>query len=228
MIVIAFAVVGFGLVITLGVIAAIHAKKRRETLATGAATRGWQFTREDARWIDAFTVAPFGLGHDKSAKNILTGTHDGRRFVAFDYCYHTTESTTGTDGSSSSREVSHNFGIVGIETGAHFATLSLAPEGFFSRMVGRITGRDIELESEAFNRAFTVTCEDRKFASDVLHPQQMEFLLRHPKWAFCFDRTWALSIGAGEFQLEEVDARLAYLDTVLDQIPDFVWKDAQP
>ena len=56
------------------------------------------------------------------------------------------------------------------------------------RLIGRLTNRDIELESEDFNRAFTVSCPDRKFASDVLHPRMMEFLLQHRALAFRFDQ----------------------------------------
>ena len=58
--------------------------------------------------------------------------------------------------------------------------LSVDPENFLDRFVGRLSGNDIDMESEEFNRAFTVSCPDRKFASDVLHPQLMEFLLAAP------------------------------------------------
>ncbi|MEZ5191462.1 MAG: DUF3137 domain-containing protein [Nocardioides sp.] len=56
---------------------------------------------------------------------------------------------------------------------------------------------DIELESEDFNRAFTVTCSDRKFASDVLHPRMMEFLLAHTEASFRSDRRYVLTVSAG-------------------------------
>ena len=64
--------------------------------------------------------------------------------------------------------------------GISLPPLSVDPENFLERFVGRLTGNDIDLESEEFNRAFTVGCPDRKFASDVLHPQMMEFLLAAP------------------------------------------------
>ena len=66
--------------------------------------------------------------------------------------------------------------------------LRVDPEDFLDRFVGRITGNDIDLESEEFNRAFTVSCPDRKFASDVLHPQMMEFLLQHRQLGWRFEQ----------------------------------------
>ena len=108
---------------------------------------------------------------------MVTGTQDGRPFVAFDYVYYTTETSTDAQGHSSSREVSHTYGVVALTVGVAFPPLEVAPEGFVSRIVGRLTDHDIDLESEDFNRAFTVSCPDRKFASDILHPRMMEFLL---------------------------------------------------
>ena len=45
------------------------------------------------------------------------------------------------------------------------------PEGCWTGSSGGLAGNDIELESDDFNRAFSVSCPDRKFASDVLHPR---------------------------------------------------------
>ena len=95
------------------------------------------------------------------------------------------------------------------------------------RLIGRLTNRDIELDSEDFNRAFTVTCPDRKFASDVLHPRMMELLLANPQAAFRFDRSWVLSVESGQTEIEQVEPRLAAIDSVLDNVPDFVWRQVR-
>ena len=72
--------------------------------------------------------------------------------------------------------------------GISLPPLSVDPENFLDRFVGRLTDNDIDLESEDFNRAFTVSCPDRKFASDVLHPQMMEFLLEHRQVGWRFEQ----------------------------------------
>ena len=94
--------------------------------------------------------------------------------MSFDYEY----KTQTTNGKQTTTQV-HRFSVLGLSMGILMPQLSVDPENFLERFVGRLTGNDIDLESEEFNRAFTVGCPDRKFASDVLHPQMMEFLLEH-------------------------------------------------
>ncbi|MFN8196254.1 MAG: DUF3137 domain-containing protein [Nocardioidaceae bacterium] len=215
------------LVILIGVLGYLSAKKRREAFGALAAQRGWSYVERDDRWVDGFVGAPFGLGHSRRSENVLSGQYDGRPFVAFDYTYYTTEHSTDSEGRSTSREVSHSFFVAAIDVGASFPALEVNPEGFFSRVIGRLTNRDIELESEDFNRAFTVTCPDRKFASDVLHPRMMEFLLQHRDSAFRFDRRYILTVRAGQASIPEVDASLVLIDAILDQVPEFVWRQAE-
>jgi len=199
-------------------------KQRREAMASLAAQRGWSYTARDDRWNDAFAGSPFGLGHSRRSTNVLTGEHDGRPFVAFDYVYYTTESSAGGKGR---REVSHRFYVVAIDMSASFPALEVSPENFLERIVGRLTDQDIELESEDFNRAFTVTCPDRRFASDVLHPRMMQRLLRTPEAGFRFDRRWAIHVDLGTVALDGIVPRLRRVDAIVDQIPEFVWKQVK-
>lgn len=214
-------------IVVAAVMSAIAAKKRREGIAALAAQRGWTYAERDDRWCDAFQDSPFGLGHNRKATNVLTGQFDGRPFVSFDYVYFTTETSTDSEGRTTTRQVSHPYGVAGLDMGAAFPALEVTPEGMFGRLVGRLTNRDIELESEDFNRAFTVTCPDRKFASDVLHPRMMELLLHSPDAAFRFDRSWLLDCENGTVGLEEIEPRLQRIDSIVDQIPEFVWREVR-
>lgn len=220
-------VLGLALVVAVAVIGFLAAKRRREEFAALAARQGWQYVARDDRWADSFEGAPFGRGHGRHATNVLSGSFDGRPFVAFDFVYHTTETSTDAQGHTTSREESHRFSVAALDAGAAFPPLEVSPEGFMGRMVGRLTGRDIELESEDFNRAFTVTCPDRKFASDVLHPRMMDYLLGHPDVAFRFQGRWLLAVHAGSQPVLEVSQRLGELDAVLDQVPEFVWREVR-
>lgn len=215
------------LVVLIGVAGWLSAKKRREGFAALAAQRGWTYTQSDDRWTEAFSGSPFGQGHGRHADNVLTGQYDGRGFVAFDYVYHTTETSTDSNGHTSTHEESHRFGVVALDVGASFPPLQVSPEGMFGRLIGRLTNRDIELESEDFNRAFTVTCPDRKFASDVLHPRMMEYLLAHRESDFRFEGSWLLSVETGQSRIEEVEPRLRVIDGVLDNVPEFVWREVR-
>jgi hypothetical protein len=221
----------FGAVVTLMVVIVvvsfISAKKRREALSLLATQRGWRFAARDDAWVDRFDGAPFGLGRDRQALNVLTGAYDGRPFVAFDYRYSTTETSTDAEGHPQTRTEVHPYSVLGVDTGAGFPDLSVTPEGFLGRIAGRLTNTDIELESEEFNRAFTVRSADRKFATDVLHPRMMEFLLQIPDRGWALRGGWLLAVRPGRHSVEQLDARLTDLDGILDRVPDFVWKSAR-
>ena len=223
-----FLLFGGGLVVVLllGYLSYRSAKKRWETLSALAAQRGWTYADQDDRWIDRFTGEPFGQGHDRQALNVLSGRYDGRVFVAFDYRYSTTESTTDAQENRQSHTEVHPFSVVGIDSGVALPDLAVTPENFLGRFVGRLTGFDIDLESEAFNRAFTVHADDRKFATDVLHPRMMEYLLQVPDRGWTLRGGWLLAVRPGQHSVAEMDTRLSDLDGILDRIPDFVWKQA--
>jgi hypothetical protein len=224
-IVFVFFLCGLALVLLVGYLGYVAAKRRREAFAAAAAQRGWRYTARDDSWAERFDGPPFGQGHRREALNILQGTHDGRSFVAFDYVYHTTETSTGANGQTTSHEESHPFSIVAISTGVVLPHLRVTPEGMFGRVIGRMTGRDIELESEQFNRAFTVHCEDRKFATDFLHPRMMEYLLTLPRMAWDLRNGTLMFASPGRHSVEEVGGMLTTIDGILDRVPDFVWSE---
>jgi cbb3-type cytochrome oxidase subunit 3 len=210
------------LIVGIAVFAYQQAKKRREEMAAYALSRGWRYEAEQPLLVDRFQGAPFGLGHGRSAGNAVYGQHDGREFVSFDYQYKTTE------GSGKERHtVTHTFSVLALSMGVSLPTLTVDPENFLERFVGRLTNSDIDLELEDFNRAFTVTCADRKFASDVLHPRMMEFLLQHRDVGWRFERDSMLMVAAGRRSVQQIDATLALMDQISDQIPEFVWKQVK-
>lgn len=211
------------LVVLLGigvvVFSLVQAAKRRQAMAAYAVSRGWRYEAEQPLLVDRFEGPPFGLGHGRSATNAVYGQHDGRDFVSFDYEYKTT-SGSGED----RRTTTHTFSVVALSMGVALPSLRVDPENFLERVVGRVTGFDLELESEDFNRAFTVSCPDRKFASDVLHPQLMEFMLRHRDVGWRFERDSMLMVSDARRSVEQIDATLALMDQITDTIPDFVWR----
>jgi len=196
----------------------LAAKKRREAMATYAAGRGWRFEAEQPLLVDRFSGPPFGLGFGRRAYNVLYGSHDGRDLVSFDYEYKTQTS----NGKQTTTHV-HRFSVLGLSMGMFMPALSVDPENFLDRFVGRLTGNDIDLESDDFNRAFTVGCPDRKFASDVLHPQMMEFLLEHRQVGWRFEQDSMLMIAQGRRTPAQIDATIQVMDGITDRVPEFVW-----
>lgn len=212
----------FAAFLALAVVAVVFsylaAKKRREAMAAYAASRGWRYEVEQPLLVDRFTGPPFGLGFGRRAHNVLYGSHDGRDLVSFDYEYKTQTS----NGKQTTTQV-HRFSVLGLSMGVYMPPLSVDPENFLDRFVGRLTGNDIDLESEEFNRSFTVSSPDRKFAFDVLHPQMMEFLLQHRQVGWRFEQDSMLMISRGQRTPAQIDATLQVMDGITDRVPEFVW-----
>jgi Protein of unknown function (DUF3137) len=218
---IAVFVVGLFLVLVAGLPGWLIGRAHRRRLAAFAAARGWSYVAQEPLLATRFAGPPFGLGFDQRAYDVFYGSHHGRDLVAFDYDY-----STRAGSADSSATVVHTFAILGVSLGAVLPGLTVDPETLVSRFVGRLTGHDIELESEEFNRAFTVTCEDRKFASDVLNPAMMEYLLQYRHLGWRFDRDCLLVVKPGHTDLDSVAATIEVMDGITARIPEFVWAQA--
>jgi hypothetical protein len=100
--------------------------------------------------------------------------------------------------------------------------LSVSPEGVFGRLWGRLTNTDIELEWEDFNRAFTVNCPDRRFASDVLDQRMMELLMQDQELAWMIRGPDILIVRRGKHDPAELESTMRSLDMFLDAIREHV------
>jgi hypothetical protein len=220
--IVALFVAFFVVALVLVVVGAIQAKKRREAMAAYATSRGWRYAASDGSLVDRFQGTPFGQGQSRAASNVIYGEHDGRPMVAFDYRY-TTTSGTGKD----RKTTTHIWSVLALSMGVAMPDLSVEPEGVFGRIIGRLTNTDIEMESEDFNRAFTVRSPNRKFAFDVLHPQMIEMLMQWPELGWRFERDSMLVVRNGSHSIAEVDAKLLVMDAIIDKVPEFVWKEVR-
>jgi hypothetical protein len=66
-----------------------------------------------------------------------------------------------------------------VPIGAACPALSIGHESVFTRIAGALSFHDIQFEDEAFNRAFNVRGNDRKFANDLVDARMMQWLLAH-------------------------------------------------
>jgi hypothetical protein len=57
--------------------------------------------------------------------------------------------------------------------------LQISEENVFTRLADVLTFRDIEFESDEFNRRFTVRGADERFATAFCDARMMDWLLRH-------------------------------------------------
>ncbi|WP_405059503.1 hypothetical protein OG474_43185 [Kribbella sp. NBC_01505] len=159
-------------------------------------------------------------GHDHSTSDVIRGRDgDGPPFVAFTHHWKTTrtESSTDSEGRTTTRTVTENHSepILGFELPVQMPWIQVSRRGF---------GRGISFESEAFNEQFAIHAHDQKFAYDVIHPRQMEFLMAAGPASFQVVGNWVW-FEAGRHDHQTIARNSAILRDFLAWIPRFVWKN---
>jgi hypothetical protein len=187
------------------------AARRRDFLkarAYGAAQLGW-YPAPPNPWLVEVAARLFQRGR---AGEMVTGGFRDRGVCVLDYSYKTGQ------GQTTSTNHCH---LIALSLPVALPPLTLAPES----TLARLTGRDLELESKAFNDAFRITCTDNRYASAVLHPRMMEWMLVNPGLRWQLAGNTLVSWGAGLWTLPDVLARLEAMNGVIDRIPPFVLRD---
>ncbi len=100
--------------------------------------------------------------------------------------------------------------------------LAVEPETFLTTIADRGTLRDVEFESERFNRIFRVRCANPEFAHALIDAQMMEWLMDlKDLWGFEVSGKLALAYAPRE-QPWEVATVLETLRGFIERIPSVV------
>jgi hypothetical protein len=155
---------------------AYRAKLRRQReLAAVAAQHGLDFSVDDPfGTLDE----PFSLlrrGDGRGVENVLWGTWQGLEARAFDYWYY--EESTDAKGHTSRSYSRYDCVLAPVD--ARCPRLAIAEENLLTRIADALTFRDVEFESEEFNRRFNVTGDDPRFATALCDARMMRWLLDH-------------------------------------------------
>ena len=176
----------------------------------------WRFGQDDGV-LDRYPVTRGGYAH--RVTDPVQGYRDGIAMDAFIHEWKTDriETTTDSEGRTTTRTVTENHSEPVCGFVLPFSLPGLAVNG-------RWLGRKVAFESTDFNRVFKVRAEDPKFASDVIHPRTMEWLLA------VRPRGWTVSGRVVVFEVEAHDLLIVdECETVLrgwlGRIPRFVWAD---
>jgi hypothetical protein len=198
-------------------------QKRRELLMMWATNSGFSYVVEDDSWCARWNATPFGEGDHRKARNVITGTHKDRTFVAFDYTYET-HSSNGKGGQTTT---THHYVVTSLQLPTYLPQLQVTPENMMTRLGNAFGLEDIELESEDFNRSFRVHARDRKFACDVLTPRTMQMLLSRPATSWRIDGSDILTWRDGRLSPAMCLATTSQLQDIVDGIPSFVWHERE-
>jgi hypothetical protein len=121
---------------------------------------------------------PFSLlqkGDGRRVENVMWGFWHQLEVRAFDYWYY--EESSDSEGHRSKSY--YRFDCVLTSVDALCPQLQISEENVFTRLADALTFRDIEFESEEFNRRFTVKGQDERFATALCDARMMDWLLRH-------------------------------------------------
>jgi hypothetical protein len=105
----------------------------------------------------------------KEVENTSWGRWHGRDIAVFDYWLARTSDPSVGD--------YEYFTCVVTPVPESWPRLSISPERMETRLADELGIRDVDFELEAFNRAFEVRTEDRRFASAVVDARMMDWLL---------------------------------------------------
>lgn len=187
-------------------------RRRRAWLrerAVAAAAVGW-YPAPPNPWLVQVAENLYRSGR---AEEMYVGEHRGRSLCILDYTYTTSNGKTTQ---------THHVHLVALNLPAALPPLNLQLDSGLRRALG---GRDLELENQTFNDKFRITCADDRYASAVLHPRMMEWLLHNPGLEWEIAGNALVSWGHESFTIPDTLARLDAMSGVVDLIPSFVLRD---
>jgi hypothetical protein len=179
----------------------------------------WQLIGRDDTLIAKYDLTTAGFGH--TTEKVIRGSNDGLPIEAFIHRWKTqrTETYTDSNGRTRTRTVTENHSEV--------VTAIMMPFSFPMLSVGGgWGGKKVRFESEEFNDRFTVRTDNPKFASDVIHPRTMEFLMVAQPPGFRIE-------GNGmRFSVDKHDTQLIgscadFAHEFFGRVPSFVWENLQ-
>jgi hypothetical protein len=198
---------------------AYHAKlQRQREMAAIAAHQGLDFSVHDPFGTLQEPFSLLGKGDGRGVENVMWGFWHGLEVRAFDYWYY--EESTDSNGRRSKSY--HRFDCALVLVDARCPRLEISNENLLTRLADALTFRDIDFESEEFNRRFTVKSPDRHFATALCDARMMAWLLRHGDgYAFelAADRLLCWSKRVAPARIVHL---LGTAKTFREQIPDVV------
>jgi hypothetical protein len=163
---------------------------------------------------------PFDRGHSRVVQNLLVGRRNGLDCYVFDYQYKVT-----SGGGKNRRTTTYNHGIVAMRVPLALPSISLEPENLLHRLGSKLGMSELTFEYEEFNRRYWIRASSERHAYDILHPQAIDYLMRHPVRHWQMSGPYMLIMQNGRFQPMEIRRILDEIEGFYDLIPQYVHQD---
>ncbi len=221
----ALLLVGALVVVGAGAYAGLRRNHRRTQIPEIAAQKGLQFSEVDQFGSTEVAFPLFREGDGRKVESVMwldgdTAEPGGSPSRVFDYGFYRIHHDR------SGREVQswHWFTCAMAQPGGAFPELRIMHQGVVGETLDRLTGEPIRFESEEFNDTFRVTCDDRRFASALIDPQMMQFLLETKGAVGVETMGRFVLLISHQIPADEMPILLGLADQFVKHIPAAVWE----
>lgn len=196
----------------------VSENRRRAALEAFAQSRGWTFSRDvpDDVLAAAEIFHPFGIGHRRRASNLLQGSSGATTWFFFDYRY-----TTG----SGKHQTTHQYGIALAALPFSFPHTRLRRQHFGDDMASWVGIRDLQFESDEFNRRYHVVSDDPQFAHALVDSSMMEWLMSEDGFHIEIAGAWCAVNATGRYDPPAMERTMERVEAFLGRVPRFVRQD---
>lgn len=210
---------GLGLLLVLGGAGWIggtlwRRRRRARRIREAAEAAGWRWQAEDPSLVDAWPLAPFGVGEQRSTRHVIRGRHQGRDFVAFEYRYVHHE--------RNELPRSAEFRVYVLSLPAALPNIQATPQGAAGQETRAFGVADVALDE--LDQEWTVRADDETFARALFDARMIELLRSTGSWTWGFAGSRMVASEPGRLDPDELPSRLDRMAAVLDRIPDTVWQ----
>jgi hypothetical protein len=211
-----------GLVIYFAIKGYQDAKKRRAAIDATVAANHLGHLDEDPGRTRIFTVAPFGVGDHRRARDIVWGTLAGRPFETFAYSY----DTHSTDAEGKPHTTTHHFQITWVPLPAPVPTMRFMSDNALLRGLTHLGAKDLDVESFAFNQRWKVVCDDERTGHAILTPRMIERFLQGDVAgrAFAFEGSALMCASPQVSDLGDLQLVVGALHSIVDLVPPFLFE----
>ena len=200
------------IVIAVAVYSFARIKQRREDAALAAQRLGRTYHQDDVLGIAKLPHPIFRLGDSRTVSNVVHGTFADREVALFDYEY--VESSTDAEGHRTS--TTYPFSGILVQLPIESPSTVVRREKITTKFANALgMGRDIQFESDEFNRSFEVRSDSQGFAFTLIDTAMMEWLQANGQdLDLQFEHTALVAIARRRPWIE--------MDEILDRVIEFV------
>ena len=201
---------------------AVRRKRRQQAVASFARKFKFSHSRHDPfslLWDYNFPL--FEMGDGRGCENLVWGEWKGLPFKETDYWYYGEASNRRSNRARTYR----HFNAVVVDIPAYLPRVTVDRTGITSLLARGVGWRDLQFESEDFNREFEVRAEDTEFAFKLIDARMMHWMLSTDDiFGFQFYGS-AILVWSRRLRPSELLPLIGTVKELYDHIPRLVWAD---